>query len=163
MILMINVTLIVLGKLKENYLRSACDEYLKRLTSLCKVNVIELSPARLPDSPSPSQIAQALESEKSQILAKIPKNSKVVAMCIEGRHMTSKQFSSFFDDTAVAGHGSVTFIIGSSYGLSEELKNMSDLRLSMSEMTFPHQLARVMLLEQIYRALMISSKRKYDK
>ena len=160
---MICVNLIVLGKLKESYLRSACDEYLKRLTSLCKVNVVELSPARLPDSPSQSQIDQALESEKTQIMAKIPKNSKVVSLCIEGKQMSSKQFSSFFDETAVSGQGNVTFIIGSSYGLSQEIKNISDLKMSMSAMTFPHQLARVMLLEQIYRALMISAKRKYDK
>lgn len=160
---MINVNLIVLGKLKENYLRSACDEYLKRLTSLCKMNVIELSAAHLPDSPSRSQIDQALESEKNQILSKIPKNSKIVTLCIEGKQMSSQKFSAFFDDAAVSGQGNVTFIIGSSYGLSEQLKNKSDLKMSMSEMTFPHQLARVMLLEQIYRALMISSKRKYDK
>lgn len=160
---MININLIVLGKLKETYLRSACDEYLKRLTSLCKMNVIELTPSHLPESPSPSQIAQALENEKTQIMAKIPKNSKIVTLCIEGKQMSSKQFSSFFDDTAVSGQGNVTFIIGSSYGLSEELKKNSDMKMSMSEMTFPHQLARVMLLEQIYRALMISAKRKYDK
>ena len=160
---MINVTLIVLGKLKEAYLKSACDEYLKRLSSLCKINVTELSPARLPDDPSPAEIERALESEKTLILSKIPKNSKVVSMCIEGKQMPSKKFSAFFDETAVTGQGNITFISGSSYGLSQEIKNISDIKLSMSEMTFPHQLARVMLLEQIYRALMISAKRKYDK
>lgn len=163
MIILIGITLIVLGKLKENYLRCACDEYLKRLTSLCKMNVIELSPARLPDDPTQAEVEKALDAEKNLILSKIPKNSKVVSLCIEGKQMSSKKFSAFFDETAVLGQGSVVFIIGSSYGLSEEIKAKSDLRMSMSEMTFPHQLARVMLLEQIYRALMISSKRKYDK
>lgn len=160
---MISITLIVLGKLKENYLKSACDEYLKRLTTLCKINVIELSPSYLPDNASDSEIERALENEKNMIISKIPKNSKVVSMCIEGKQMSSKQFSSFFEETAVSGFGNITFIIGSSYGLSKSVKEKSDLKLSMSEMTFPHQLARVMLLEQIYRALMIGAKRKYDK
>ena len=160
---MINITLIVLGKLKEKYLTMACDEYIKRLSALCKLNIIELSPVSLPDNPNDTQIEQALENESKDISSKIPKNSKIVTMCIEGKGMSSKKFSEYFDNLALLGNSNITFIIGSSYGLSSKIKNMSDLKLSMSEMTFPHQLARVMLLEQIYRALMISSGRKYDK
>lgn len=160
---MINITLIVLGKLKEKYLTMACDEYIKRLSALCKLNIIELSPVSLPDNPNDTQIEQALENEAKDISSKIPKNSKIVTMCIEGKGMSSKKFSEYFDNLALLGNSNITFIIGSSYGLSSKIKNMSDLKLSMSEMTFPHQLARVMLLEQIYRALMISSGRKYDK
>ncbi|MBQ6625079.1 MAG: 23S rRNA (pseudouridine(1915)-N(3))-methyltransferase RlmH [Clostridia bacterium] len=160
---MINITLIVLGKLKEKYLTMACDEYIKRLSALCKLNIIELSPVSLPDNPNETQIEQALENESKDISSKIPKNSKIVTMCIEGKGMSSKKFSEYFDNLALLGNSNITFIIGSSYGLSSKIKNMSDLKLSMSEMTFPHQLARVMLLEQIYRALMISSGRKYDK
>lgn len=160
---MINVTLIVLGKLKEKYLKAACDEYIKRLSTLCKLNIVELYPVPLPENPSELQIKQALENEAKDILSKISKNSKLVTMCIEGKQMPSKNFSKFFDESALSGFGSITFVIGSSYGLSEEIKKKSDMKLSMSEMTFPHQLARVMLLEQIYRALMISQKRKYDK
>ena len=160
---MINITLIVLGKLKEKYLTMACDEYIKRLSALCKLNIIELSPVSLPDNPNETQIEQALENESKDISSKIPKNSKIVTMCIEGKGMSSKKFSEYFDNLALLGNSNITFIIGSSYGLSSKIKNMSDLKLSMSEMTFPHQLARVMLLEQIYRSLMISSGRKYDK
>ena len=115
------------------------------------------------DNPNETQIEQALENESKDISSKIPKNSKIVTMCIEGKGMSSKKFSEYFDNLALLGNSNITFIIGSSYGLSSKIKNMSDLKLSMSEMTFPHQLARVMLLEQIYRALMISSGRKYDK
>lgn len=162
-IIMINITLIVLGKLKEKYLTLACEEYIKRLFTLCKLNISELSPVSLPDNPNKTQIQQALEVEAKDIIAKIPKNSKIVSMCIEGKSMSSKEFSDFFDNMALSGESNITFIIGSSYGLSDKIKNMSDLKLSMSKMTFPHQLARVMLLEQIYRAMMISYGRKYDK
>ena len=160
---MINITLIVLGKLKEKYLTMACDEYIKRLGGLCKFKTVELTPVSLPDNASEAQIASALDKEAKDIISKIPKGAKVIPMCIEGKQMSSKRFSEFFESSAVSGSGEFVFIIGSSYGLSEEIKKLSDTKLSMSEMTFPHQLARVMLLEQIYRALMISAGRKYDK
>lgn len=160
---MININLIVLGKLKEKFWKMACDEYCKRMSSLCKINITELIPSPLPDNPSDAQIKKALENEAKEIVSKIPRGSKSVAMCIEGLEMSSKQLSNFFNDSAVCSEGNITFIIGSSYGLDESVKNKCNSKLSMSKMTFPHQLARVMLLEQIYRALMISSNRKYDK
>ncbi len=158
-----NVTLICVGKLKEKYLRNACDEYSKRLNAFCKLNIIELNPYRLSDNPSQSEISIALESESKDILAKIPNNSKVLAMCIEGKQMPSEKLSAMISQAGVEGYNSLTFIIGGSHGLSDSVKKRADFKLSMSEMTFPHQLARVMLLEQIYRSYQISNGGKYHK
>ena len=158
-----NVTLICLGKLKEDYLRAACAEYAKRLGAFCKLQVVELEPARLPDNPSQSQIDAALEDEAKRITAKIPKGAACFAMCIEGKQYSSPKFSQIMHTASVEGGANVVFIIGSSFGLSEKIKQMSRYKLSMSEMTFPHQLARVMLLEQIYRAFQIENGGKYHK
>jgi len=160
---MLGVTIIALGKLKEKYLRDACDEYIKRLGTLCKLKIHELDPVKLGDNASQAEIDKALEKESKDIFSKIPQGAKVIAMCIEGKQMPSEKLSKFFETTAVSGCGEIVFIIGSSFGLDESVKKRADLRLSMSEMTFPHQLARVMLLEQIYRAFMISSGGKYHK
>ena len=160
---MLGVTIIALGKLKEKYLRDACDEYIKRLGTLCKLKIHELDPVKLGDNASETEIQKALEKEGKDIMAKIPQGAKVIAMCIEGKQMPSEKLSKFFETTAVSGCGEIVFIIGSSFGLDESVKKRADLRLSMSEMTFPHQLARVMLLEQIYRAFMISNSSKYHK
>lgn len=160
---MLNITIICIGKLKEKYLRDACDEYSKRLSTLCKLNIIELPAERLSDSPSQKEIENALQSEGRKITEKIPKGSAVYTMCIEGKQRTSEELSRELDNLAVSGFGSVVFIIGGSFGLSDEVKKLSMHRLSMSKMTFPHQLARVMLLEQIYRCLQISIGTKYHK
>ncbi len=160
---MLGITVITLGKLKEKYLRDACDEYKKRLGTLCKLKIFELDPVKLSDNPSQTEIDKALEKESKDIFSKIPQGAKVVSMCIEGKQMPSEKLSKFFEDTAVSGCGEIVFIIGSSFGLDDSVKKRSDVRLSMSEMTFPHQLARVMLLEQIYRAFMISNSSKYHK
>ncbi len=158
-----NITVICLGKLKEDYLRAACAEYAKRLGAFCKLDIVELAPVRLPDEPSQAQIDAALEEEAKQISAKIPKGAACFAMCIEGKQYSSPKFSSLLSSSAVEGGSNVAFIIGSSFGLSESIKKRCRVRLSMSEMTFPHQLARVMLLEQIYRAFQIESGGKYHK
>ncbi len=160
---MIHVDLIVLGKLKEPYLREACAEYQKRLQAFCKLRTVELAPYRLPDDPSGAQIADALEREAAEIEKHIPQGAFVFALCIEGRTVSSEQFSAMLDKAALDGSGSVVFVIGSSFGLSERIKRRADMRLSMSPMTFPHQLARVMLLEQIYRAFQIRAGGKYHK
>lgn len=160
---MIAVNIICIGKLKESYLRDASAEYSKRLGAFCKLNITEIQPKRLPDQPSEAEIDAALSAEGKQILAKIPQNSKIVAMCIEGSQMSSEQLAKQFEMDAVSGTGSLSFIIGGSFGLSDEVKKRADLKLSMSKMTFPHQLARVMLLEQIYRAFQINSGGKYHK
>ncbi len=160
---MISVTIICEGKLKEKYLRDAYDEYSKRLGAFCKLNIVELTPKRLSDNPTQGEIENALISEGKDILSKIPQNSYVYAMCIEGKQMPSERLAKAMDSCAVTGKSNIVFIIGGSFGLSDEVKKAADYKLSMSEMTFPHQLARVMLLEQIYRAFQISSGGKYHK
>jgi len=160
---MLNINIICIGKLKEQYLRDACSEYVKRLSAFCKLNVIELSPIALSDNPSDAQIENALKSEGEKICEKIPNGSTVFAMCIEGRQRTSTELSEEFSKLTVDGASNITFIIGGSFGLSNEVKQRANQNLSMSKMTFPHQLARVMLLEQIYRAFQISSGGKYHK
>ncbi len=157
-----NITLICVGKLKEKYLTDACNEYKKRLSAY-KPNIIEISPERLSDSPSESEINSALEKEGKKILEKLPKGSFVYAMCIEGKQRTSEELSAEIERIKLGGTGSIAFIIGGSFGLSDEVKKRADDRLSMSKMTFPHQLARVMLLEQIYRAVQIGLGTKYHK
>lgn len=160
---MITVNIICVGKLKEKYLRDACAEYTKRLTAFCKLHIIELQPFALSQNPAEAEINEGLRQEGKLILSKIPDSAYVVAMCIEGKQISSPEFSQKIQDVALGGHSTVTFIIGGSFGLSDEVKKRADYKLSMSEMTFPHQLARVMLLEQIYRAFQISSGGKYHK
>ena len=158
-----NITIICIGKLKESYLRDAVNEYTKRLSTLCKLNIVELSAEKLSDNPSQKEIENALESEGKKILEKIPKGAYVYTMCIEGKQKTSEELSAEMDNLGVRGYSNVTFIIGGSFGISDKVKAVSDYRLSMSKMTFPHQVARVMLLEQIYRAIQISIGTKYHK
>ena len=159
---MIRVTIIALAKLKEKYLKEAVAEYEKRLSRYAKLDIIELDPVRLPDNPNQTQINDALNKEMQDILKKIPSGSKTVAMCIEGKQMPSEALAKMISDAEMSS-GSITFIIGSSYGLCEDLKKQCDIRLSVSPMTFPHQLFRVMLLEQIYRAFKINEGSAYHK
>lgn len=160
---MISVTVIALGKLKERSMRELCAEYEKRLSAFCRLQIVELVPERLSERPSANEIARALDTEAAHIAAKIPTNAYVFAMCIEGKQMPSEAFSQKLSSLAVNGTSNVVFLLGSSFGLQEALKKRADFRFSMSEMTFPHQLARVMLLEQIYRAFQIESGGKYHK
>lgn len=160
---MINIHLIVLGKLKEKYMKDFADEYEKRLSSFCKMTVMELEPVRLSDNPSQQEIKNALQKESQMIKAKIPKNSYVFSMCIEGRQMSSEELSKKIEDITLTGKNNICFIIGSSFGLSNEIKQSADFKFSMSKMTFPHKLARIMLTEQIYRALSIANNGKYHK
>lgn len=159
---MIHIKIIALGKLKEDYLRSAVAEYSKRLSRYCKLELTELSPKPLPENPSASQINAALSAEADLIFKALPPSGITVAMCIEGKHISSEEFGNILAATALKS-SSVTFIIGSSYGLADSVKQKSDIRLSMSNMTFPHQLARVMLLEQIYRGFKINEGSVYHK
>lgn len=160
---MIGITIICLGKLKESYLKDASAEYIKRLSAFTKLSVIELAPEKLSDNPSQKQIENALYIEGKKIAEKIPKGAFVYAMCIEGKQRTSEDFSREIDEIATKGFSNIVFIIGSSFGLCDEIKKLSGERFSMSKMTFPHQLARIMLLEQIYRAVQISKGTKYHK
>ena len=159
---MIKITLITLGKLKEKYLREASDEYQKRLSRYCKLDIVEIEPVKLNDKPSQSEIDAALEREAEMIIKKIPQETRVYSLCVEGKSLSSENFSAKVKTAVDEGKG-ITFIIGSSYGLSERVKKLSEYRLSLSEMTFPHQLFRVMLLEQIYRAFKISEGSAYHK
>lgn len=158
---MINIKIIAVGSLKEKYLKDACEEYIKRLKRYCNINLIELSESKISEKSSPKDIRKALESEGKAILKEC--KGFIIAMCIEGKQLSSIKFSEKLMSAAEMGKSSVTFVIGSSYGISEDVKRAADLRLSMSEMTFPHQLARVMLAEQIYRAFQIASNGKYHK
>ena len=160
---MININFIVLGKLKEKYMKEFSAEYEKRLSGYCKLTVTELEPVKLSDNPSEQEIKNALAKETQMIKAKISKNSFVFSMCIEGKQMSSEELSKKLEDIALSGKNNITFIIGSSFGLSDEIKQMSDYKFSMSKMTFPHQLARIMLTEQVYRALSITNNAKYHK
>ncbi len=160
---MLNVTLICVGKLKEQYLRDASNEYAKRLSGAVRLNIIEIAPERLRENPSEKEIEIALENEGKRISEKIPKGAYVYTMCIEGTQRTSEQLSAELDSLGVKGFSNVVFIIGGSFGICDGVKAMSNSRLSMSKMTFPHQVARIMLLEQIYRSTQISLGTRYHK
>ena len=157
------ITVLCVGKLKEKFYLGAAAEYGKRLRRLCRLEIIELPESRLPEEPSPAQIQQALAAEAEAIRAKLPKGGAVAALCIEGDTCSSEEMSRKMQRLAVSGKTQLTFLIGGSVGLSEELKRQADWQLSMSPMTFPHHLARVMLLEQIYRACQIQQGTKYHK
>ena len=161
---MLKINIICIGKIKEKYFTDAIAEYSKRLTSFCKFNIIELNEERIrSNDPNSSQIAEVIAAEGRRIMQKIGAGDYVAAMCIEGKMLSSEELSAALDKIALSGKSTVDFIIGGSYGLSEEVKKRADLRLSMSKMTFPHQMARVILSEQIYRAFEISTNGKYHK
>ena len=158
-----NIQIIALGRLKEKYLTDAVKEYEKRISAFSKFSITELDPERLSENPSEAEINNALDTEAEKILSKIPRDSMIAAMCIEGKQFGSESFAKKINEAAINGKSSIVFIIGSSHGLSEKIKKAAHLKMSMSEMTFPHQLARIMLSEQIYRALTIINNRKYHK
>ena len=159
---MIKITIITLGKLKEKYLRDAVGEYAKRLSRYCKLDIVELNPVLLPEKPSRSEIDSALEREAEGIEKHIPEGSVVTALCVEGKSIASEQLADFVAGNTNSGKN-MCFIIGSSYGLSDSIKQKAKFKLSLSAMTFPHQLFRVMLLEQIYRAFKINEGSTYHK
>ena len=159
---MLKVKIIAIGSLKEEYLRAAVAEYKKRLGAYCELTLCELKETKLPDRPSDAEIAAALAAEGAKIIAEIPQKSFVVTLCIEGKEHSSEEFASFIDGVRMES-GTLCLIIGSSFGLDEKVKRMSRARLSFSKMTFPHQLMRVMLLEQLYRGMNISTGGKYHK
>lgn len=157
------VTVLCVGKLKEKFYIDAAAEYVKRLQRHCKLELIELPEQRLPDDPSPAEIQKALRTEGDAIREKLPKGGAVIALCIEGRPCSSQELSRRMAEFGVQGKTQLTFLIGGSVGLDEDLKRQADWRLSMSPMTFPHHMARIMLLEQIYRAYQIAGGTKYHK
>ncbi len=158
-----NITLISVGKIKEKYLRDAIDEYSKRLSRYCKLDIIELSDEKTPDNASEKEEIQIKEKEGALILSKIKENSYVIAMDLKGKHLTSEEFSNFIDNCGVMGNSNLVFIIGGSLGLSEQIIKRANYKICFSKMTFPHQLFRVMLLEQVYRAFRIMKNEPYHK
>ena len=157
------IKIICIGTLKENYLKDAIIEYSKRLKSYCNLEIIEIPEYKLPKNPSKLTIEKALDNESIKILEKINKTDYNVALCIEGKQFSSVEFSKIIDNTSINGFSTINFIIGSSFGLSQNVKKKADLKLSLSSMTFSHQIARVLLCEQIYRAFNILSGGKYHK
>lgn len=161
---MIRINIICIGKIKEKYFTDAIAEYSKRLTAFCKFVITELNEEKIrSNTPNQSQIQEVLNAEGKRILQKIGSGDYVVAMCIEGKLMSSEELSKVIDNVSLSGKSTVDFIIGGSYGLSNEVKSRANLKLSMSKMTFPHQMARMILSEQVYRAFEISSNGKYHK
>ncbi len=161
---MLKINVICIGKIKEKYFTDAIAEYAKRLTVFCRFNIIELAEERIKsNTPNTALIDEVLSAEGRRILQKTSPSDYVIALCIEGKLMSSEELAGVLDSAAVSGKSKVDFIIGGSYGLSTDVKKRADLRLSMSRMTFPHQMARVILSEQIYRAFEISSGGKYHK
>ena len=157
---MVKINIITVGSLKEKYLREAVAEYQKRLSRFATVKVTELSEAYLPQNPSPADIDRALEKEADGILKQFSSGAHI-ALCVEGKQYSSEGFSRLIEQSAMSG--AIDFVIGSSHGLSDRVKQACSCRLSFSEMTFPHQLMRVMLIEQIYRAFKISHGENYHK
>ena len=160
---MLRIRLICVGRLKERFYQDAFQEYRKRLGAFCSFELVELGEERLPDRPSEAEVAAALKKEAVQIEKQILKDGRLICLCIEGRQYKSEEFSAVLAEQEASGHPRITFVIGSSCGMSPEIKQRADLRLSMSEMTFPHHLARIMLMEQIYRGFQIREGSRYHK
>ena len=157
------VTILCVGKLKEKFYVDAVAEYTKRLGRFCKLDIVELAEERLPEDPSPAQIEAALAKEADAIRGKLPPSAYVIAMCVEGKTRSSEEMARLMADSAGRGDSHLVFLIGGSFGLHPSVKDLAAVKLSMSPMTFPHHLARVMLLEQIYRAYQINAGSKYHK
>jgi len=158
-----NLTIISVGKLKEKYLKEGINEYLKRLSKYAKVEIIEVPDEKAPENLSQREEENIKDKEGQNILKHIKDNMFVVALDIQGKHLSSEEFAQFLSQRAIEGKSSIAFIIGGSIGLSKSVLNRADFKLSFSKMTFPHQLMRLILLEQIYRAYRIISGEPYHK
>ncbi len=160
---MFEITLITMGKLKEKFYISAADEYKKRLAGYCRFTLLELPETRLPDNPSPAEISAGLEKEAELIFSKIPRGAWFCVFTPEGKELSSEKFADKLKEVKLGGKSSACFLIGSSFGMSPRIKEKADFKLSMGPMTFPHHLARIMVLEQLYRAEAIQAGSKYHK
>lgn len=160
---MMTVELIVIGNLKEKYLSDGCDEYIKRLSRYCRIKVTELTECQVKDNPSPKEIELCLEKEAQQVNKKFVPTSQKIVMCVEGVQKSSEDLAQYFMNQSVKGVSNIQIVIGSSHGLSDRIKQCADLKLSVSKMTFPHQLMRLIILEQVYRAFSINNNSKYHK
>ena len=160
---MFDITLITMGKLKEKFYTSAAEEYAKRLGAYCRFKLLELPEQRLPENPSPAEISVGLEKEAELIEAKIPKGAWLCVFTPEGKELSSEQFAQKLSEVKISGKSAACFLIGSSFGMAQRIKDRADFCLSMGKMTFPHHLARIMVLEQLYRAEAIQAGSKYHK
>ena len=160
---MFEITLLAMGKLKEKFYISAAEEYKKRLGAYCKFSLLELPEVRLPEDPSKAEIAAGLDKEAESIFARVPKGAYLCIFTPEGKELSSEAFAEKLASVKLSGKSSVCFLIGSSFGISPRVKAAADFQLSMGPMTFPHHLARIMVLEQIYRAEAIQAGSKYHK
>lgn len=160
---MFDITLICMGKLKEKFYLNAAAEYEKRLKGYCSFHLIELPEVRLPDEPSPADISAGLDKEADMIISKIPKGSWFCIFTPEGKLLSSPDLAQKLKDVKLSGKSSACFLIGSSFGIASKIKKIADFKLSMSPMTFPHHLARIMVMEQLYRAESIQAGSKYHK
>ena len=160
---MLAVKLICVGRMREKFYTEAFAEYRKRLGAYCKFECVEIAEQRLGDDPTPGEIAAALEKEAAEIEKAIPADACLVALCVEGREKSSEELAALVREREGSGRPRLCFVIGGSCGMSERVKARADLKLSMSRMTFPHHLARVMLAEQIYRAFKIAEGSRYHK
>lgn len=160
---MFDITLICMGKLKEKFYLSAASEYEKRLKGYCSFKLLELPEYRLPEDPSPAEIQAGLEKEADLILSRIPKGAWLCVLTPEGKIISSEDLAAKMKDVKNSGKSSACFLIGSSFGMAQRVKDKADLKLSMGKMTFPHHLARIMVLEQLYRAEAIQAGSKYHK
>ncbi|MBQ3553946.1 MAG: 23S rRNA (pseudouridine(1915)-N(3))-methyltransferase RlmH [Clostridia bacterium] len=158
-----NIHIICVGKLKETYFVDACKEYMKRLSRFAKLKITELLDEPIPEKASAREEEVILEKEGQKILSHLSRQDTVISLCVEGKQMSSEKLAAYISDCALSGKSNLAFIIGGSLGLSDEVKKRAALRLSFSEMTFPHQLMRVVLLEQIYRAFKINANEAYHK
>lgn len=158
-----NIEIICIGKLKDRFFEEAAAEYAKRIGAFGKLKITEIPAAFLPENPQEAAIKAALQTEAAAILKRTEKTSAIYPLCIEGELLSSEDFAAELQKAALKGNGKAVFVIGGSYGLAEEVKAKGTRRISMSPMTFPHRLARIMLLEQIYRAFTIQNNRKYHK
>ena len=158
-----NISIICVGKVKESFYRDAIAEYSKRLSKYCKLKLVEVADEMTPDNASDTLCDQIKDKEGKRILANIKDNQYVIALAIEGKQLDSLALSEFIDDLGIKGKSDIAFVIGGSLGLHKDVLNRADYKLSFSPMTFPHQLMRVILLEQIYRSVKISHKEPYHK
>ncbi len=160
---MFDITLLVMGKLKEKFYLSAAAEYEKRLKGYCNFKIVELPEFRLPENPSAAEIQTGLDKEAEMIFSKIPKGAWFCVLTPEGKIISSEDLAGKMRDVKNSGKSSACFLIGSSFGIAPKVKEKADFKLSMGKMTFPHHLARIMVLEQLYRAEAIQAGSKYHK
>ena len=160
---MFNVTVLAMGRLKEKFYIQAVEEYSRRLSAYCSFRLLELPEYRLPEDPSPAQIAEGLRREAAAIREKLPKGAWFCVLTPEGKKLSSEGFAATLAELKTGGRSAACFLLGSSFGIAPEIKALADLKLSFSDMTFPHHLARVMLLEQLYRAESIQAGSRYHK